>query len=241
LLNSKYGFDKEVVIYKDSDLIYEPTNKKQLPEYFEINTRNIKIYNQESLGSCTANSALRVLQYLNGFQGSRLFLYYVERVADGTSVFCDSGSSIRQSVEQLYKTGVCSEKNMPYIIEKYSEKPSIANYLEAYFNKIKNYYRVFQNELTIIECLGEGNPILFGFNVYESFEKNPFGWNGRKGKDDRWVGGHAVHLVGYDKINRKFKCVNSWGEDWGDKGFFYLPFDFVLNKKECSDFWIIKI
>lgn len=37
---------------------------------------------------------------------------------------------------------------------------------------------------------------------------------------------HAVCLVGYNDEARALKFRNNWGEDWGDGGFGYLPYDY---------------
>jgi C1A family cysteine protease len=57
---------------------------------------------------------------------------------------------------------------------------------------------------------------------------------------ERFLGGHAVMLVGYNKNKNVFIARNSWGKVWGDKGYFYMPFDVVRNTRMSSDFWIIK-
>jgi C1A family cysteine protease len=58
-------------------------------------------------------------------------------------------------------------------------------------------------------------------------------------KRERLLGGHAVLLVGYDKTKKVFIVRNSWGDTWGDKGYFYMPFD-VVKPNMSSDYWVIK-
>lgn len=36
---------------------------------------------------------------------------------------------------------------------------------------------------------------------------------------------HSVVLVDYDAENQLFKFVNSWGNEWGDAGYFYMKFE----------------
>jgi len=43
----------------------------------------------------------------------------------------------------------------------------------------------------------------------------------------------------YDDNKKVFVCQNSWGSSWGDNGFLYLPYDYILNSELCSDFWLI--
>ncbi len=50
-------------------------------------------------------------------------------------------------------------------------------------------------------------------------------------------GGHAVMAVGYDDNTRLIKIRNSWGKEWGKKGYFFMPYDFIINPNYCDDFW----
>lgn len=50
----------------------------------------------------------------------------------------------------------------------------------------------------------------------------------------------AVHnCVGYDNQKAQFICMNSWSENWGDKGFFYIGFDYI--QELSSDWWTIRL
>jgi C1A family cysteine protease len=49
-----------------------------------------------------------------------------------------------------------------------------------------------------------------------------------KGEDI--VGGHAVVCVGYDDAKQAFIVRNSWGTGWGDKGYFYMPYEFFKTQ-----------
>lgn len=58
-----------------------------------------------------------------------------------------------------------------------------------------------------------------------------------KGED--MVGGHCVALVGYDDERKAFLVRNSWGTGWGLNGYFWMPYEYVLNTNLCADFWTI--
>ena len=60
-------------------------------------------------------------------------------------------------------------------------------------------------------------------------------------KTETLLGGHAVTIVSYDDTTRKFGLMNSWGEDWGNKGYFTLPYNYVLNVQLAFDFWTIRM
>ena len=57
---------------------------------------------------------------------------------------------------------------------------------------------------------------------------------------DSVEGGHAVMCVGYDDKKQLFIVRNSWGTSWGDKGYFYMPYQVIQNTNMSSDFWVIK-
>jgi C1A family cysteine protease len=40
-------------------------------------------------------------------------------------------------------------------------------------------------------------------------------------------GGHAVLVVGYDDKKKRFRFQNSWGTDWGARGFGYFTYDYM--------------
>ena len=85
--------------------------------------------------------------------------------------------------------------------------------------------------------------MVFGFAVYESFEDEEVKATGvipLPGINERCYGGHATVLCGYDDDTKCFTVRNSWGEGWGDRGYGYLPYAFVIDPDCCDDFWVIK-
>jgi len=55
------------------------------------------------------------------------------------------------------------------------------------------------------------------------------------------VGGHAVLAVGYDDASQTFLVRNSWGADWGQNGYFTMPYAYLTTRGLSSDFWTIRI
>ena len=93
-------------------------------------------------------------------------------------------------------------------------------------------------------CLSDGCPFIFGFSVYESFESDAVAATGivpMPGKTETCLGGHAVMAVGYDDSKQWIIVRNSWGPDWGDKGYFYLPYAYITNNNLADDFWTIRL
>jgi C1A family cysteine protease len=92
-------------------------------------------------------------------------------------------------------------------------------------------------------CLASGYPFVFGFTVYESFESEAVASTGvvpMPASGERTVGDHAVVAVGYDDAKRNFIVRNSWGSDWGDKGYFYMPYEYLMASDYADDFWTIR-
>jgi C1A family cysteine protease len=53
------------------------------------------------------------------------------------------------------------------------------------------------------------------------------------------MGGHAVLCVGYNDRKQRWIMRNSWGKSWGDKGYFYLPYNYLLNNNLAGDLWVL--
>ena len=52
------------------------------------------------------------------------------------------------------------------------------------------------------------------------------------------LGGHAVCAVGYDDAKQCLIVRNSWGADWGDHGYFYMPYAFASDAaNDAMDWW----
>ena len=217
-----------------------------LPSSVDLRSVDGPIEDQGQLGSCTANALAGALQFLEKQSGkavtllSRLFIYYNERVIEGT-VSIDSGSEIRDGIKTLNKQGVCTEKMWPYTISKFKTKPSTAAYKEALTDEI-TIYKALSTITDMKTALSQGLPFVFGFTVYSSFESTSVTKTGivpMPKKNESVLGGHAVTAVGYDDSKQWFIVRNSWGTAWGDKGYFYLPYAYISNPNLASDFWVI--
>ena len=232
------------------DIAFRPRRKRSGKN---VDLRSVcpkPIYNQKNLGSCTGQAVgfgyhfEEIKQGLkDAFMPSRLFIYYNERVMDGT-VSEDAGSEIRTGIKTLAKDGVCPETMWPYFVTKFANKPTADCYKEALKHRAVTYMRVAQDLTHLKACLSEGYPIVFGFNVFESFESDEVAKTGMvpmPQPKEKNIGGHAVVLVGYDDEKQVFIVRNSWGEEWGDAGYFYMPYAYVTDNKLCDDFWTIRL
>lgn len=241
----KYGWKPSLPDNRDLTCQYDITDDLNS---IDLRIKCSSIYDQGKLGSCTANAILSAYKYdeINqqghiNFEPSRLFLYYNERQMEGKTEF-DSGASIRDGIKSLNKIGVCSEDKWPYNISYFKYKPTQDCYTEAKGHGSLQYKRLIQDIDQFKECLKSGFPFVFGFSVYESFESENVAKTGIMKiptENERVLGGHAVMCVGYNDDNKTFIIMNSWGEDWGDNGYFYMPYDYIKNNNFANDFWTI--
>ena len=76
---------------------------------------------------------------------------------------------------------------------------------------------------------------------YQNLKKPKTGfYNFADISDEKLLGGHAVMAVGYDDNKGHFVVRNSWGMEWGDNGYFYMPYEFIISDNYCSDFWAVQ-
>lgn len=242
-----YGWVPDLPDHRD--ILYRAVRKvpAALPAKVDLRSLCSTVEDQGNLGSCTGNALVGALEFLERKDNvpyaelSRLFVYYNERAIEHTTK-SDSGAMIRDGIKTLAKQGVCTEKKWPYVISKFSVKPSPACYKEAAAHQITSYQRI----LTLDEmrtCLADGFPFVFGFTVYESFESQQVAKTGIVNipqKNERTVGGHAVLAVGYDDAAKRFIVRNSWGANWGMKGYFTMPYEYLADRNLADDFWTIR-
>ncbi len=228
------------------DFLYSAIAPKfKIPTKVDLRIEDSPIENQGRLGSCTANALAGNLQFLEKVSGqnykdlSRLFIYFNERAIEGTVNF-DSGAMIRDGINVLAKYGVCPESSWPYDISRFTRKPTAACYKEGLKRRITSYLRL-QTLPEMLNCLADGFPFVFGFTVYESFETLKVARTGiapMPKKSERALGGHAVMAVGYDQKQKRFIVRNSWGPEWGQAGYFTIPYAYL--ESSASDFWTIR-
>lgn len=226
---------KDKVDLRDKKIVLPPRSVTSV----DLRVKCPPILDQGNLGSCTANAGvsqyqmMKQLETQRGFPvPSRLFLYYNTRLLEGTTGW-DSGASIRDTVKAMAKYGVCPESLLPYKTGLYRNKPSQKCYTEGQKNQALIYCRLEQTKEALEGALQNGYPIIFGAIIYSNFRGNVISLPGPR--DQLW-GGHALLIVGYDQ--RGFIVRNSWGPKWGDQGYCYMSYDYVLSSL-CFDFWVI--
>ena len=232
---------------KSKLLTSKPVTSKPMPTIVDLrHKKNMpRIYDQGSLGSCTANALCGLIGYqdINMREGSRLFLYYNERMIEN-SILQDSGASLSDGILSLQKHGICSETRWPYIISKFAIKPPDICYTRALLHKAKKVKNIYNTLPEMKAALNAGYPFVVGILIYESFETENVSNTGivpmPNIETEQLLGGHAIVCVGYNNNKKVWIMRNSWGTSWGDKGYFYLPYNYLLNSDLTSDLWCIQ-
>jgi C1A family cysteine protease len=233
-------------------------SSKAIDPQSEIPSRQIDLVeycspidDQLSLGSCTANAGAGLMEYyekraFNTYtEASRLFLYKVTRNLLGWQG--DTGAYLRTTMKAMALFGTLPEGHYPYDISVFDREPTAFDYAFAQNYQGLSYFRLDQPDLTKTAVLGRvkkylafGYPSMFGFDVYDF--GNSKGEIRYPNPTDQYYGGHAVVAIGYDDDrqieNEKGALMirNSWGKDWGDNGYGWLPYKYVTTGM-AQDFW----
>jgi len=220
------------------------------------------IEDQGSLGSCTANAAVALIEYFERrasgkhIDASRLFVYKVTRDILGWTG--DTGTYLRTTMGALVLFGAPPERYWPYdgtpsaINVHYDVEPtSFCFAFGADFKAIK-YYRLDGPGVTgpsllaaIRQYVAAGLPSMFGFPVYPEYDSPlPGGLIPFPSPTSPLRGGHANVVVGYDdnKMIGADKGAllvrNSWGTGWGDAGYGWMSYRYVTEAL-ATDFWSV--
>ena len=230
----------EKLVYIEHPEIVNP--RATQPATVDLRSKLPACYDQGQLGSCTANALVAAFQAAEpSFMGSRLFLYYNERMIEG-HIPDDTGATLYDGVACLKKYGLCPEWEYPYIVSNFANKPSQKCYTDALINRVAIATNIPQTAASMKASLNAGYPFVIGFLVYPSFESAQVAATGivpMPGSSEPILGGHAVLVVGYNEAKQWWIVRNSWGTGWGDRGYFYVPYAYFLNSRLSSDLWNI--
>ena len=212
-----------------------------------------EIKNQGQQGSCLAFTITSIFEFMmkmndsKDYDLSEAFLYYNARNLDDVgdvSVKTDTGSRFKPAMDSLTKYGLCHEKFCMYDDGVYDRRPSDEAYKDAENRKLLKALNVERKVDAIKSALAEGYPVAASFTLCKSFYPSkgyitmptdeeiadafavdPNDENAPKHSR------HAMAIVGYSDQLNMFLVRNSWGKDWGDKGYCYIPYEYVAHEK----------
>ncbi len=258
-----YGWIPDLPDHRDHVFAASREVLRSLPARVDLRPDCPPVYDQGHIGSCTANAIAAALEYdqfhqgyRNVFTPSRLFIYYNQRLMESTDNY-DAGAMLRNGIKSVSKLGVCPETTWPYDPNPFPPSPLVpplssnarldvqpppSAYTQARQHRPVSYQRVQRTLSQMKGCLASGHPFVFGFTVYDSFESNAVAKSGAvpmPGPGEALQGGHAVMAVGYDDVQSRFLCRNSWKPKWGMRGYFTLPYAYLLDESLSDDFWMM--
>ena len=165
---------------------------------------------------------------------SALYLYNQSKMGN-----CMGGASIQQAANVLKSKGDCPSQVFDSPLADCDREPDETLIGQSQQNAIKDYVALFNNSSTPKEkvvrtkrSLAEGKPVVVGMKIKESLKTLTAAapvWK-PGGEEDKPIGGHALVMVGYNDSSGVFDIMNSWGPNWGDKGFFQMRYsDFATH------------
>lgn len=230
------------------------SSDKEPPARVDLRPYCTPVENQSQSNSCAANAAAGAYEYLCKRQAalspddaldeqdvgdiSRLFIYYVGRKNDavrwgkGGTAVKDEGMTLSGGANALTAKGACTEANWPFDLGNVNARPSEECFTQALDFKISEVQNIPTDTQSMKQCLAEGYPIVFGCKLTQPFFRCPAGKVATPDPDDPQSASHGLHamlIVGYSDHQQVFIVRNSWGDDWGDKGYCYMPYDYIGN------------
>jgi C1A family cysteine protease len=232
-----------------------------IPDKHDVKQWCPPIENQLSIGSCTASTVAGLVEYFErrAFAkhqfASRLFLYKVTRNLLGWTG--DTGAYLRTTMAALALFGLPPTEYWPYNIADFDVEPTAFCYAFTQDYQAITYYRLDMLTTKRSDLLDRiklylwaGLPSMFGFTVYSSISQaRSTGAIPYPALGEKRVGGHSVVAVGYDD-KKKIKNANpfaktttgalmirnSWGTGWGEGGYGWLPYEYVM-RYQAVDWW----
>jgi C1A family cysteine protease len=248
---SRFGWTPDLPDHRDHVYALPPhIGVRKLPASVDLRRNCPPVYDQGELGSCTANAIGAVMQFIHKKQGERAFMpsrlgiYYLERKMEG-SINSDCGAMLRDGIKVVNHFGIWPEKMQPYDISKFRKAPSRECLEVGQAHQAIAYQRIDHTSLSLMKGrLASGFPFVFGFSVYEAFEGPEVARTGilkMPTKKEGFLGGHAVVAVGYSNAKKALLVRNSWGSDWGLKGYFWMPYKYATDPDLADDFWAVTV
>jgi C1A family cysteine protease len=213
----------------------------------------LSILDQGPYSSCVANATMQLIRARHsriGVKkpklGSRWWAYYLARASHGAQ-HVDQGTFLRACFSALGKFGFPPETDWPYEdrdahgATMWDAMPPVLAFWKAADQRSPvAYYRITatgQDRIYGVKrAIAAGHCVAFGTLVTESFcNGDHTGFVGLPEAGDPIAGGHAMCLAKYDE--RGFSGPQSWGESWGDRGWFHFKPE-VIAWNESTDFWI---
>lgn len=193
------------------------------------------VKSQGSLGSCSAFAVTSVIEYMiRRLTGeirnmSEAFLYYNAREAVGKQNE-NCGTSIYRIIKEAMTAGICDESHHQYDENNFSAAPSDLAFAEAQKCLVVKAMNVKVETEAIKSAIADGHPVVISARIFDSFGSDRAGFVRMPSPDEispREEFSHAMVICGYSDDYKVFVIRNSWGEDFGDGGYCYMPYRYA--------------
>lgn len=205
-----------------------------------------EVENQGELMSCNACAVVSALEFLMKKGGkpvtdlSVLYVFYYARKMAGNEKK-NMGVLCHHATAAAMAYGACEDRLWPYKEDKFDQEPPERARQESRSFDAVQYARLATSDEAKLS-LGAGVPVLFGLDMPAEY----YHATGADGKmpgvgtyDDKPMAGHTMLIVGYDDQDKTWLAQNSWGKEWGDKGFVKMPYDLVSKYAWNDELWAI--
>lgn len=211
-----------------------------LPANVDLRPGFQPVYNQGMTNACVGFSTVAGLgEYMAHKRGwnmrfSPRYLWNLGRKAEG-SVNQNVGMYLEDAIKIMDNLGMIPEQAYPFTTTN-ADDPAFNNVLtqlpsnqmieDAKKYRISQGWERIPSVHAMKKALAEGKPVVFAMMIFSNIQDGANGMVPMPGPNDQPLGGHAILAVGYDNARRVFIFRNSWGAEWGDKGYGYLPYDY---------------
>ncbi len=210
----------------------------RLPRKVDYTFRMTPVRDQKEEGTCVGFAVAvgmkeyqEFLDYKKVVELSPRFIYSESKKIDGMPGI--EGTTVRASMRALKKMGVCQERLWPYSPHQ-KDKAKVGVKANAKKFSIVAYARILNLAELRLSLAGKG-PVVLGIEVFNGIMQSRSGVVPLPKKNETSLGGHAVAACGYDDEKRLIKFKNSWSNQWGDKGYGYLPYPYI--ERYMMDAW----
>ncbi len=212
---------------------FAPEPGLEIPESVDLRQWFGPVEDQGEQNSCTAFAVSSIMEFLvNRGTGSLVdlspaFLYWHTRNRSGATN-ADSGASLYDAISTASELGVALEALCPFSDEQFSTQPTQAANDDAADRRATAAFNVPRDIKAIKEALASGFPVAVSLKVNKKMGANS-AYITAPNPDDPGLGYHAMVVVGYNDRGNIFIVRNSWGRDWADNGYCYMPYRYLAN------------
>lgn len=206
--------------YNISMLTSVPT---EFPEGFRIEYKGKK--KNQKVSSCVPNSLSYVKEQKEEKEFSVGYIYTNRKDTD----YQGEGMIPREALSNLLTDGDVEFDDYPYDEDYSVLKPTFPEYKVKLINKSKMHAITAYARLNTINdvktALMKIGPVTVCYNIFDSFYNvGSDGMVSVPASTESKQGMHEMTIFGWE--NGRWIVLNSWGEDWGDKGYCYIPFEY---------------